>query len=538
MTTIPASTSDQRKSENVAQTAFKVMLGSFLSLLTSLLSVLVVAWVFGAGAEMDAFTTAWVVPAYLQAVLLSGLAFVLIPAFVREKAEGREEEAWALAGTFFWITGGVLTLLAVWFAFNAPTVVALTAPGLSSAKAQLTSKMLFVLMFSIPIAGLGNLASGVQNARGSFFWPTMGPILCSFANIAVILLGRAVLGPMTLAWAGLASALIMGLVPLVPFLRHGWKRLLPLTDPRVKELGRLVAPFIVFGVITRATPVFERYYASGLPDGALSSLGYAAKIGAVVMSVFGVSIATAIFPVMARKYEARGKDGLAETALYGVRLTLAIALPMVTILSATSVPLVQVFFERGAFTHETTLTVAQIVPLVLIVVLFDMLSNVTSRTFYVMRDTVSGPRIATIASILYVILAGWLVAQGFGIWGLALAGVVQWSILTVIQAIVLARREVWTLAPLLKSGATYFALALLAGFVAYLFRNLLGLFPVLVCLGISILISGILYLVTLLVFDRQVAINVLELVGAQKLKGFSLTAIRNIFHLVETKNPL
>ena len=205
------------------------------SLLTSLLSVLVVAWVFGAGAEMDAFTTAWVVPAYLQAVLLSGLAFVLIPAFVREKAEGREEEAWALAGTFFWITLGVLTLLAVWVAFSAPTVVALTAPGLSSDKAQLTSKMLFVLMFSIPIAGLGNLASGVQNACGSFFWPTMGPILCSFANIAVILLGRAVLGPMTLAWAGLASALIMGMVPLVPFLRHGWKRLLPLTDPRVRN---------------------------------------------------------------------------------------------------------------------------------------------------------------------------------------------------------------------------------------------------------------------------------------------------------------
>ena len=147
-------------------------------------------------------------------------------------------------------------------------------------------------------------------------------------------------------------------------------------------------------------------------------------------------------------------------------------------------------------------------------------------------------KVATIASILYVIVAGWLVAQGLGIWGLALAGVVQWSILVVIQAIVLARREVWTLAPLLRSGATYFTLAMLSGFVAYLFRNLLALSPVLVCLGFSILISGIVYLVTLFVSDRKVAIDVLELVGAQKLKGFSLTAIRNVFHLVETKNPL
>ena len=60
--------------DSVAQSAFKVNAGSVLSLITSLISQLVVAWAFGTGAEMDAFLTAYVIPVYLQAVFLGGLS--------------------------------------------------------------------------------------------------------------------------------------------------------------------------------------------------------------------------------------------------------------------------------------------------------------------------------------------------------------------------------------------------------------------------------------------------------------------------------
>ena len=88
----------------VSRAAFKVMLGGVFSLAAGLVTQVVIARLFGASAEMDAYLTALVIPLYLESVLLAGLPFVLIPAFVREETTGGEEEAWSLAGTIFWLT--------------------------------------------------------------------------------------------------------------------------------------------------------------------------------------------------------------------------------------------------------------------------------------------------------------------------------------------------------------------------------------------------------------------------------------------------
>src|SRR5690349_14936772 len=89
------------------------MLGNVFGLLAGLSSQVIIASIFGAGASMDAFLTALVVPTYLQAVLLSGLPFVFVPAFVHSESAGDIDNAWSLAGTFFWLVGGVLTILAI-----------------------------------------------------------------------------------------------------------------------------------------------------------------------------------------------------------------------------------------------------------------------------------------------------------------------------------------------------------------------------------------------------------------------------------------
>ncbi len=59
----------------------------------------------------------------------------------------------------------------------------------------------------------------------------------------------------------------------------------PLHDERVRELARLMWPFILVNILTRCTPLLERYFASGLPDGDLSYPGYATKVTTIIMNV-------------------------------------------------------------------------------------------------------------------------------------------------------------------------------------------------------------------------------------------------------------
>ncbi len=278
-----------------------VSLGGGFSLVARLGSQAVIAAVFGAGFAIDAFFTALVIPAYIEAVLLTGLSFVFVPTFVEEEQSGEVRDAWALVGTFFWLTTGILSIIAVAGAFASAQIITLSAPGFSPEKNDLAAQMLRVLFFALPLHGLSILTKGIQNARDRFFGPAAASAVGTLANVSVVLLLYARIGPLALAWGYLAWAAVQSSVTVLPILRHGWERLLPLRDARVLELARLASPFILFGILTRSTGLVERFFASSLPDGQLAYLTYADKVCSIVVTFVGTGIVAAIFPTMARR---------------------------------------------------------------------------------------------------------------------------------------------------------------------------------------------------------------------------------------------
>jgi len=501
----------------ISQSAFKVTLGSSLTLLAGLASQLVIAWLFGAGYGVDAYLTAIVIPIYLQAVLISGLSFVLIPAFVREKSEGRDKDAWALAGTSMLIIVGFLSIITLICILYSSSIIMLIAPGFDQTKADLSAEMLRIMMFSVPLIGLSSLAIGIQNARGFFFWPAVAPALGSIGNLVIIWLGTNYIGPMVLAWGMLFSVIIQSLVVISPVILHKWERLMPLSDPRLIELIRLSLPLIFFGAISRVTPIFERYFTSGLPDGDLSYLGYSSKISKVVLAVMGSGIATALFPVMAKEYSVYGRDRLAKISTYGIRLSLALALPILIILSVTRVPLVEVLYERGAFTNEDTIMVSRVLPILLAVVVFQMLGNVIGRSFYITGDTVTVPVGASATSVLYVIFAGLLIMQGYGYFGLAIALLLQWGLLITVLIYILVKRNILIHNQLGTWLMQYIIPALVSGFVAYLLLVLLNNSSIIFQLILSILGASVTYVTLLFFIDREILLDVMDVVGLLKL---------------------
>ncbi|MFC2036525.1 murein biosynthesis integral membrane protein MurJ [Chloroflexota bacterium] len=502
----------------VSRSAFKVMVGGVLSLFAGLGAQIVVASLFGAGAEMDAYLTALVVPTYIQAVLLAGLPFVFIPAFVQTETTGDDEEAWALAGTVFWLVTGTLLVVAVGGSLLAEEIIALSAPGLSPEKAELSASMLAVLMFAVPFTGLGSLTRGIQNARNRFFWPASGVALGQMGNLLVMLFLYRSMGPMALAWGFVVSQGLRASVTLIPVLRHGWARLLSLKDERLREMGRLMAPFVFFGILVRSSSILERYFASDLPDGDLSYLGYAAKITKIVTTLLATGVVTAFLPALARAYAQKGEAGLVEKLEYGLRLTLAVGLPALAILSALAAPLIMVLFERGAFDHATTLSVSRILPIVMLgAVVFDMAGNLVSRSFYVLKDTRTVSFVGAWTSILYIFLAKGLVSIG-GYVGLAAAKPLYIGLsILVLLGLLLRRLSFFPTGRLFKGALAYGGASLVAFVIALLIRNALAFLPALVQLVAAFAVAAPLYMVILFRMDRDIAISILEMTGVERL---------------------
>lgn len=500
----------------ISRAAFQVMAGGVFSLLVGLVNQVAIAAWFGAGSGMDAYLTALVVPAYLEAVLLSGLSFVFIPAFVGEMANGREDDAWSLVGTFFWLTSLVLTgvaLVGVWFA---PRIVALSAPGLSPQTGRLSAQMLAILMLATPFSGLGVFTVGVQNAGGRFFWPALGGAINSLVSVIVLLGLARWLGPLALAWAYLAATIVQSGVTVLPVARHGWRRRLPLHDRRVGELAKLILPFLLFGLLTRGGSLFERYFASGLPSRQISYLGYGHKLAGIFVTLLASGIASAIFPAMARAYAQGERSRLGEKTAYGLQLTLAVGLPAVFIAGALALPLARSLFERGAFQPADSQAVAGVMLAVLASdVLCRMVSNILGRTFYVLKDTLTPPLVSAATALIYLGL-GRSFAARWGYTGLAWAALLQQAAGIAVLSLILFRKlrpasgrgwgkRVW--------GYTGLAgLAFAAGKLGLAWAA--GLPPIvqLAALGLA---CGALYLGGLYLLDREMLAAVIELFGGR-----------------------
>lgn len=500
--------------KNVSNSALRVTIGGIVAMVMGLCNQVLIAWFFGAEGEMDAYFTAAVVPVYLQTIMIGGLTFVILPAFVREESEGNPDDAWALAGTFFWITAIVLGSFALVGSCFARGIIQLTSSAMDPGRADLAAAMLAIMIFSVPLAGLSSLTTGIQNARDSFFWPSVANSFASASNIAIVVALHRFLGARALAWGYLAGALVSASITVLPVLRHGWRRLMPLSDPRVRELALLMAPFMLFGIINNCWPLIERSFASGLAEGAIAYLGYAHKTGTIIAVVVGQGIVTAIYPAMARAYTARGEQGLAQQTEYGLRLVLATGLPAVAILSTATVPLLGLLFERGNFAHAATLAISRVLPLYLLTeVLSFGLGNVLIRSFYTTRDTHTVPMVSTISSIIYFFAAMVMVPiQGYI--GLGVAKVIASGFVIAVLIVILLRRSPsFRQTRLLKDALLYGAASLLALLGASLVADSTQSLPYLVQLVAVAAAGGLLYLAMLWRIDGEIAVSVLELTG-------------------------
>ena len=519
---------------SVTRPASKVMLGGIFSLIGGLVLNVIVAAIFGAGKDMDAYLTAFVIPTYFQTVIFWNLSFVLIPIFIETEVKDGEDEAWALVGTFMRITIFILLFIAIIGSLFSTSIINAIAPGFGDEKSALAAQMLSVLMFTAPLTGLSTLTTGIQNARDRFLWPALAPAMGFLANAITLLVISRYLGPLALCWGYFASMVVQSAITFVPVLAHVRTKALPIMDERVKEIGKLVTPLILFGMVVSLSSLAERYFSSVLPDGQIAYMGYANKISNIFVNSLAFGIAAAIFPSMARSYSQEGIDGLSRKHDFGVRLTLAVALPVVAIIGAVAVPLVSVFFERGAFTSLDTLGVSKIVFAYLVGnVLFRMLSNIFQRSFYVLKDTRTQPIVSSIFVILFIVTARFFVDRWAYI-GLVWAGVLRSGLGDTLLWILLLRKlPKENFGKILLDILKYCGAALAAYICGYMLVQTLAFLPPIFQLIVSGLLSASLYITLLYFLDLEMLKSILELVGIpfilkrlQKMKDMFLKESR------------
>ena len=175
----------------------------------------------------------------------------------------------------------------------------------------------------------------------------------------------------------------------------------------------LIAPVLFFALCRQSQVLIERFLASSLPSGAISHLNYAQKVAQIPMTL-SLMLCTVTFPVLAQALA----EGDTERARSRVERDVAVASCMV-LLGAAAVfacapQLIQLLFQRGAFTAQDTAATAVVMRVYCVGLLGHTLVGALVRTYFSAGRPTWYPLAAMTAGI---IATSWIGAGAVGTWG-------------------------------------------------------------------------------------------------------------------------
>ncbi len=323
-----------------------------------------IAAVLGTGAVADAFFVAFRFPNLFRRLFAEG-AFnaAFVPLFAKRlEGEGREA-ARGFAQEALAALTAVLLILTALAEIAMPGLMYVIAPGFADTPekfdlAVLLTRIAFPYLLCVSVVAL---LSGVLNALNRFALAAFAPVLLNVVFI-LVLAGLALTGTRGTADAGVALAwavFVGGVVQLVALI-WGARRAgmgLGLRRPRltegVRRLVRLGIPGVISGGITQINILIGTIIAS-LQDSAVSWLYYADRVYQLPLGVVGIAIGVVLLPNLARKLGAGDDGGAIDAMNRSLELSMLLTLPAAVALMIVPEPIIQVLFERGAFTAKDT----------------------------------------------------------------------------------------------------------------------------------------------------------------------------------------
>jgi putative peptidoglycan lipid II flippase len=393
----------------IARAAGLVMALFVVSRALGLLREMVISHQFGTGGELDAYLAAFRLPDILFQIVAGGaLASAFIPTFATYLARDDTRGAWRLASAVINLVLILTTVLGALGVLLAPWLVrAVIAPGFDPARQALTASLMRLMLVTPLIFGVSGVVMGILNARQHFLLPALAPIAYNLGIIAGAILLAPAMGVRGLALGVIAGALGHLLVQVPGLVRHGMRytATLGLRSRGVREVGRLMLPRVLGLAAVQINFLVNTILASGLATGSLAALNYAWLLMLLPQGVFAQAVATAAFPTFSTQAARGQRAEMRSTLAATLRAVLYLAVPAAVGLLLLRVPLVQLVFQRGAFTATSTHLVATALALYALGLPAHSLVEIVVRAFYAMHDTKTPVAIGVAAMGLNVVLS-------------------------------------------------------------------------------------------------------------------------------------
>jgi len=389
--------------------------GILLSRIAGLIRTRIFAEHLGATMYADVFTACLRMPNVLQNLLGEGtLSASFIPVYSELLEEGREEEAGRTAGAIFGLLAVVAGVVALLGILLAPVFVSVFLPGFAGEKRDLSIAVVRIIFPMTGVLVLSAWALGILNSHRKFFISYVAPVLWNGAMIATLVLlgGRISLDRLViaLAWGALiGGALQFGIqLPWVLRLVPRFRPSLNLKLASVRETIRNAGPAIAGRGVVQLSGWVDLVLASLLASGAVAVIGYAQTLYLLPISLFGMAVAAAELPELARQ-RASGTEALRLRTNSALERIAFYVVPSFVAFVVLGDSVVAALFQTGEFGRTDTLLVYLTLVGFSIGLVASTGTRLFSSTFFALRDTktparIAGVRVLTAAALGFLLM--------------------------------------------------------------------------------------------------------------------------------------
>ncbi len=397
---------------------------------------------FGAGATLDAFNFAFQVPNLFRRLFGEGaLTASFLPVYARLDRDD-PDAARAFAGVMLALLGIALAAITV-----VGELVLLAVMELDPAGA-LGLRLLMVMLPYMPLVCLVAFVGAMLQTHGRFGTTAASPIILNLCIMAAAFAGsewwtRLGLGGHPgervaierVAWAVIVAGFLQLGANLWSLRHHRVRVHLAVrgNGRHIREVVLKAMPMLLGLGIFQVNTFIDGLVASWrtmvgptimgieypLPEGSMTFLSYAQRLYEFPLGVFGVAIATAIFPALAR--ESGDPARFVATLRRGLRLSFFVGFPASVGLLIVREPLAAAVYQGGRFGPADVREVAFVLAMYAPAIWAYSMQQLATRAFYALGDTVTPVKVSAWMALLNLALNLALIWTPLGVGGLALS---------------------------------------------------------------------------------------------------------------------
>lgn len=437
-------------SPSIARASAIIALGNIASRVLGLLRESALASMFGVSGAQEAFNNATLVSRSIFDLLIAGhvnSAIVPVLSEIEEK-QGRDA-LWRVLASLAGVVIAVLSVIIVVILALAWPLAAIISGEDDPFTLELTARLIQMTTPALLLMCLFALYSGALYALRIFTYPALAAAAFNATMVGItVLFANRPDGIYVVALAWIAAAFAQLALQLYG-LRSGKLRISfrfrdALVTPVLKRIGWLYVPVIGSLIIDLITTRFLTFAlaARAAIDHGNTYMTWATTLIQFPQGLVATAISAAVLPTLSRAAINGEQKEYDDTLGFGLRLTTVLILPAAAVMAVLAVPIIQLMFERGAFTPEATEITANALRLYLIGLPFAAWDLLLIYAFYAKQDTLTPASIGIVSFVVYT-AAALLLFPAFGLYALMLADAVKHIAHAIICAVVLVRRNGW-----------------------------------------------------------------------------------------------